>query len=570
MKVFEPKGKVRYATLSYMWPLGEDNDAKLETGNLNALETPGGLVELSLPAIVSDAMGLCNQLDENYLWIDRLCIVQDDEASKYDQIRAMDKIYRSAAFCIVAALNNRDGRGLPGLRSRQRPPSATFPARKTEIEGGGIEPNGMVTMVEDSLWNKRGWTFQERVLSRRRLYVTEYQVIFECARGLAYEEMTYCTPRPMAPPNEYDLADAGRMKERELEEKEHEEMPSFTQRSRYMPGAGLNLNMTESLAVTDYFTWVENYTARQLTVGTDILNAFAGVGSALGESLNTSMIFGLPEKYLPQALMWSTSGASEPRQETTHLPSWSWASTKSLVDYYWLKGSSVFKDDLLKIATVVFFHYQDPDKGLRKLDVGERWIQHEISLADALSGPELPELQAKCKPGAWRTRMTWQECPHNPWQSLAWAGLNPEACTAAENMPGALLFNTTVASLRIGHHFKYEKTDQHLLDRDAAIFDHTGEHIGQIHRMPLEWINEQASRGTFHEFVVVSGGLADTGARKMMAKYLNDFDMWRLQVMLVERLENEPTFVVRRKEVGYIRAHRWKFCNPRWETVVLV
>jgi hypothetical protein len=53
-----------------------------------------------------------------------------------------------------------------------------------------------------------------------------------------------------------------------------------------------------------------------------------------------------------------------------------------------------------------------------------------------------------------------------------------------------------------------------------------------------------------------------------MAQYMKDFDMWRLNVMLVERLQFEP-YVVRRVDVGYIFAHKWKDCDARWETVVL-
>lgn len=570
MKIVELASEPRYVALSYMWPMGKDNDAQLEKANLKDFEAPGGVAKISLPAIVSDAIALCKELGENYLWIDRICIVQDDAINKHDQIRGMDRIYQSASFSIIAALNSRDGRGLPGFKTRQRCSSVYFPARSCEIEGRGVRPNGMEKMVDGSLWNNRGWTFQERVLSRRRLFITDFQVVFECGQGHAFEELTYYPQQPLRV-DDYESSDPAwnekRKQERIMEEQEFKMMPFFSKRSTY--GGGINYNMNRSTGLSSYFDWVENYTSRQLSFGTDILNAYTGVGNALGESLKSPMILGLPERYLPQALMWSTTDFSKPRSEMPQIPSWSWAASSDQVNYYWINGSSTFKDDLAKVATVVFYYYQDPEKGLRKLDIGERWIENEVSLAEATSHPQLPSLTGKYMPGDWRTFETWSQCPHSPWQALTITALDPEACAAAKSLPGSLVFNTTAASLRIGHHFEYDRMNKDAAIRNAAIFDANGQHVGQVHGLPASWIEEQATGSWTHEFIVLCGALANWRERKTMAQYLRDFDMWRLHVMLVERLNYKP-YVVRRVKVGYVFAHGWKNCNPRWETVVLV
>lgn len=86
--------------------------------------------------------------------------------------------------------------------------------------------------------------------------------------------------------------------------------------------------------------------------------------------------------------------------------------------------------------------------------------------------------------------------------------------------------------------------------------------------MDLDWIDTHKDDDKTFEFIVLCGALADYRSRKTMAWYMKNYDTWRLNVMLIERLSFEP-FVARRVDVGYIFAHKWRECNPRWETVVL-
>lgn len=156
MAIASPVNQIRFVALSYMWQQGGDNHAQLAKQNLKELEAPNGLTGISIPSIVLDAISLCKELGERYLWVDRFCIVQNDPQSKHDQIRGMDKIYRSATFTIVAALNNRDGRGLPGCLNRPRRSSIWTSDREFDIESRGLRPRSMQAIVNDSLWNRRG------------------------------------------------------------------------------------------------------------------------------------------------------------------------------------------------------------------------------------------------------------------------------------------------------------------------------------------------------------------------------------------------------------------------------
>jgi hypothetical protein len=79
LKVAKLAVPARFAALSYMWQqLKDSGHVQLERENVKELEVSGGLSNVPLPSIISDAMFLCRELGEMYLWVDRLCIIQDD------------------------------------------------------------------------------------------------------------------------------------------------------------------------------------------------------------------------------------------------------------------------------------------------------------------------------------------------------------------------------------------------------------------------------------------------------------------------------------------------------------
>ncbi|KAK0716137.1 hypothetical protein B0H67DRAFT_469424, partial [Lasiosphaeris hirsuta] len=56
-----------------------------------------------IPKTIRHAMNLAILLGQRYLWIDRLCICQDDQESKATDIDMMGDVYNSAIFIIIAA-----------------------------------------------------------------------------------------------------------------------------------------------------------------------------------------------------------------------------------------------------------------------------------------------------------------------------------------------------------------------------------------------------------------------------------------------------------------------------------
>jgi len=95
--------QVRYAALSYTW--GSQERYCLKRQNIQALEQMNALQnpELKLGPTIFDSIQVCERLCIPYLWIDSLCIVQDDAEAKHDQIQNMDEIYANAYLTLVAS-----------------------------------------------------------------------------------------------------------------------------------------------------------------------------------------------------------------------------------------------------------------------------------------------------------------------------------------------------------------------------------------------------------------------------------------------------------------------------------
>ena len=99
--VVDPPPHPRYVALSYVW--GNSVQVTLEEKHYSRLQKEGGLSDsyADIGTTIKDAMYLCEQLGEQYLWVDGLCIKQDDEEDRARQICSMNQIYSSAVLTIV-------------------------------------------------------------------------------------------------------------------------------------------------------------------------------------------------------------------------------------------------------------------------------------------------------------------------------------------------------------------------------------------------------------------------------------------------------------------------------------
>ncbi|KAL8991894.1 MAG: hypothetical protein Q9169_007557 [Polycauliona sp. 2 TL-2023] len=89
----------KYAALSYCWGIGQD--CKLTLSNLETMFIDVPLS--SLAQTIQDAISVACRMGVQFIWIDSLCIIQDSNSDKADEISAMDHIYQNAEFTICAA-----------------------------------------------------------------------------------------------------------------------------------------------------------------------------------------------------------------------------------------------------------------------------------------------------------------------------------------------------------------------------------------------------------------------------------------------------------------------------------
>ena len=122
---------------------------------------------------LKDAMYLCELLGQRYLWVDTLCIKQDSNEDKGQQIENMGLVYSCAELTIVSAAGSDSNGGLPGLRTGSRATQACVES----LSGLQITSarQSFMPCISNSTWQSRGWTFQEKALSQRLLVFTQHK-----------------------------------------------------------------------------------------------------------------------------------------------------------------------------------------------------------------------------------------------------------------------------------------------------------------------------------------------------------------------------------------------------------
>jgi hypothetical protein len=178
----------KYTALSHCWGvLSESERFCTSKDNLATLQQSIGFH--LLPRTFQDAILVTRAVGLKYLWIDSLCIIQDDAADWEAEAARMGDVF-SAAWCTIAASAAKSStEGF--LHPRPARPCLTIPG----AEGEGLYACPAIDdfhrHVEQSTLNSRGWVLQERVLSRRSIYFTTDQVYWECSEGIFSETLSH-------------------------------------------------------------------------------------------------------------------------------------------------------------------------------------------------------------------------------------------------------------------------------------------------------------------------------------------------------------------------------------------
>ncbi|TGO43226.1 hypothetical protein BHYA_0002g00300 [Botrytis hyacinthi] len=304
-----------YVALSYTWQDNASSENKepfrLLEDNLKILIQPGTLRNNSqspLPKVILDAMELTNRLGQRYLWVDRLCIIQDQEIATMSEVMRMDQVYAGAYVTIVAAAKF----GLfdkltatlsdPGLQN------------KGKFNGQSREIRAHYSSVADSKWAERAWTYQEAIFSKRVIFFCNRTAFWQCE--CVTWDMNFLPPGKILDEIVSAIPELPYMREFSV--------PSY-------PDFGL------------YMDLICPYNGRKLTDDKDGLSACLGILNRLAPSFPGGFIQGLPIFFLDYALLWQPLKSCYRRTSTSknarYLPSWAWCGWECFVDPWSFQAS---------------------------------------------------------------------------------------------------------------------------------------------------------------------------------------------------------------------------------------
>ncbi|OBR04758.1 Heterokaryon incompatibility protein [Colletotrichum higginsianum IMI 349063] len=317
IKLVEPDASLcdRYVTLSYRW--GEGNRHFITTSETMQARRTGIEVD-ALPQTMRDAVALTRMLGVRYLWIDSLCICQDDLGEWERESARMAAVY-SNAYLTLAATKAADVNG--GLLS-SRTPRSYFKIPRRDGDGTYILASVLPldkevihdyhTRMRDEPLTKRAWGFQERVLARRVLHFASGQMYWECLEGGFQAEEGLRLPRSLQCVSE-DADVTAYARERAADN----DTGSRRRRRWAKDEAGADLRSWERM--------LREYGPREMTDPADKLPAISGIANVMSKILDDEYVAGLWRGHLIRGLCWQGLSCRAV-VEGYRAPSWSWAS----------------------------------------------------------------------------------------------------------------------------------------------------------------------------------------------------------------------------------------------------
>jgi hypothetical protein len=297
-----------YIALSHCW--GASQIIKTETANYKTHQL--GISWSKLSKTFQDAIDIARSLGVQYVWIDSLCIVQDDVDDWAREASQMASVYQNSFLTICATAA--DGGSVGCLLQRKisrvdgqhdgKPFAIYF---RKYINHTPFQADSRPHGKRNLPLFLRGWTFQEQLLAPRIVHFTEEELVWECS------ENTVCECNLSSDLN----ASTKQIVAQALEEG------------------------TEQQVIWQLL--IEEYSSRRLKYDWDRLPALSGISSQftkLGEYLAGHWQIDLPHSLLWRVLPGhlGVSSASSPNSRISAPPSWSWASIEC-EGKEWIKAS---------------------------------------------------------------------------------------------------------------------------------------------------------------------------------------------------------------------------------------
>ncbi|KFZ25101.1 hypothetical protein V502_00422 [Pseudogymnoascus sp. VKM F-4520 (FW-2644)] len=316
-----------YVALSHCW------------GGVSLIQTKKSLLEefqqcikyADLSKTIQDAIDVTRELGIQYLWVDSLCIIQDDEKDWSRESKTMASVYEGAYFTIAAtaAKNGTDGLFLP------RPPQnlVKVPCNPMDPTSGymffGVKDETAVDRIFKGPLNGRAWVHQERMFSQRTIHFASEQLYWQCDKHFIAEDNLE-TNDPII--------------------RHHHFVPTrsmlcynlscYLGKTQYpLPEA---LTMEEPFgSIADFHSlWAQNivfFSRCGLTKASDKLPALFSLAKKLEEITKYNYHEGHwfdGSRFALTGLLWHSTGRTALQKvKSSRAPSWSWASLEGPFEY---------------------------------------------------------------------------------------------------------------------------------------------------------------------------------------------------------------------------------------------
>ncbi|KAF2268246.1 HET-domain-containing protein [Lojkania enalia] len=355
-----------YLTLSHCWGSGR---SILKTTTKTLESHKKSIPWLDLPKTFQDAIQLTRALGFRWLWIDSMCISQDDNVEKLEASMHLDKIFSNSFLTIAAtsAWDSNDGLFQPKpqpfkiqatdskgslykIYVREQPSHYSFKAPFDEgahMNDWELPFNSSAEANAQTPLLKRAWAYAERLLSPRVLHFTKSEMILECREAYQCEcgridDSTFDSRTTDSVKQEFARVVAENEGHRETlngnGNNSRIDSVAYQLAATSINDAAKTITRKREEAIQLWSYIVTEYTSRDLTYDADRLIAIAGVAQALSESLKSGYIAG-QWTFSTLGLLWHPNDGGRcrrPKAQANNIPSWSWAS---------IEGSPIFFDN---------------------------------------------------------------------------------------------------------------------------------------------------------------------------------------------------------------------------------
>ncbi|KAF4958737.1 hypothetical protein FSARC_10928 [Fusarium sarcochroum] len=284
-----------YASLSHCWGLKRF----LTLTKSNFSDFTERIPSKDLPKTFQEAMRIARSLGFKYIWIDSLCIIQDDAEDWKRESVLMGSVYGRSGLNI-AATGASDGQ-VGCLFDRQKNWRCQVLLGNNGLKPRLYEcfaPELLQPPMDEIPLMRRAWVVQERFLSPRTLHFTKQQMFWVCRSLTACEIWNEGIPR----------------------------VQHYLDCSLDLPKGD------DWLSRSGWPSIVEQYSSCQLTMGRDKLVAISAIAQLIQTDTPDEYIAGMWKTNFAAQLCWSASGGQ--RYEPSVAPTWSWASNRAPIKYF--------------------------------------------------------------------------------------------------------------------------------------------------------------------------------------------------------------------------------------------